>query len=105
MKHLNKIIAATLVTGGLIGTTVITHAESKGHDSESKMLISEVTIKMNKAIEIALATIPGTPSEVEFEVEDGRSIWEVEVVSVDQQVYELEIDAVSGRVLKQELDD
>ncbi len=105
MKHLNKVLAATLISGGLIGSAFVAHASSNDKDSKEVVAMSEASITMDKALEIALAIKPGTAKAVEFDIEDGRSIWEVEVVDANKRVYDLEIDATSGEVLKQKLDD
>jgi len=105
MKNVNKIITATLFSGALLGTAVVANAGNRDKLIDEVAAMNEASIKMNKAVEIALATIPGAAKEAEFEVEDGKSIWEVEVVNADKQVFEVEIDAMSGEVLKQELDD
>jgi len=67
--------------------------------------IQSAPIQLDKAVEIALATIPGVVKEAEFEIEDGKSVWEVEIVNAAKEVYELEIDANSGEILEQERDD
>jgi len=40
--------------------------------------------------------------EVEHDQEHGRYIYELEYLTNDGDIYELEVDAVTGRVLKQE---
>lgn len=104
MKSLNKIAVATVICGGLMSTIFVAQADNKSH-TEDALALSTYSISMNKALEIAVAAVPGSPIEAEFEVEDGRSIWEVEVLDAKQQKHEIEIDATSGEVLKQELDD
>ena len=105
MKNLNKLIATTLISTALVGTAGLVYAGNKDNHMDEVAAMNETSITMKKAVEIALATIPGVAKEAEFEVENGKSIWEIEVVNADKQVYELEIDATSGEVLKQELDD
>ena len=104
MKHLNKVIAVTLISGGLIGTALVAQSDNK-RDAEDAIAINSASIPMDKAIEIALAAVSGKATEAELEVEDGKSIWEIEVLNTNQQMVEIEIDANSGEVLKQELDD
>ncbi len=105
MKHLNKVLVATLISGGLLGSAFVAQAGSNDKDSKEVMAMSETSITMNKALEIALSTVPGTAKSVEFDLEKGKTIWEVEVVDANKKVHELEIDATSGKVLKQKLDD
>lgn len=105
MKNVNKIIAATLITGGLVGTAFMTHADNRGMDANETVAISEVSVTINKAVEIALAAVPGTAKEAEFEVKNGKSIWEVEVVDATKRVFKLNIDAKTGEVLDQKIKD
>ena len=105
MKNINKIIAATLISTGLLGASFTAQAESRGNSAKEVAAMSEAKINMTRAVEIALEKVPGTVIEAEFEVEKGKSIWEVDVVNADKKVYEVEIDATSGEVIKQELND
>jgi len=104
MKQLNKMVVTTMICGGLISTAFVAHAHKRDH-SQDVQAVSTASVSINKAVEIALAAVPGSVTEAEFEVEDGKSIWEVEVLDANQQMFEIEIDATSGEVLKQELDD
>ena len=102
MKHLNRYLAALLVGGSLVGATLV--AQAKTNNSEDVTAVTNTAVTLDLAVAIATQTIPGTASKVEFENENGELLWEVEVVDVNGQVYDLTIDANTGKVLKQELD-
>ncbi len=102
MKHLKTIVAAALISGGLAGTAYAVQAKDSA-DNDAKSA-AEATITLNSALEIALQSVPGTAVGVEFENEDGIALWEVEILASNQQVYDLEIDAISGEVLKNKID-
>lgn len=53
----------------------------------------------------ALGRYPGAPAEVELEEEDDVYVYEVELLTRDGVVRELELDARNGRILKDEEDD
>lgn len=55
-------------------------------------------------IGIALGAVSGAVTEAELDSEDGRVVWEV-VVEDGADDWDLEIDAESGKILKQEKDD
>ena len=40
--------------------------------------------------------------EIESELEHGRRVYEIEYLTNDGDIYELEVDAATGRILKQE---
>jgi len=107
MKHLNKIVASMVLVGmvllgALAGTAYI--AQAKNSESEDARAVTQATVSMNKAIEIAQQQVPGDVVGAEFENEDGQILWEVEILAANKEVYELEIDATSGKVLKQKKD-
>ncbi|MBT2681269.1 PepSY domain-containing protein [Bacillus sp. ISL-35] len=52
-----------------------------------------------QAKEIALKQVQGTVTKVELETENGVPVYEVDVKAPDQ-LYEVTIDAKSGKVLK-----
>ncbi|MET1411774.1 PepSY domain-containing protein [Roseibium sp. HPY-6] len=57
-----------------------------------------------RAIEIALAEVPGTVQETELEREDGKQVYEIEILTADGLEMEVEIDAETGAVLEVEAD-
>lgn len=79
---------------------------------QQKSSVSEVKEKVEKAkgasisITQALATanekVAGTVLEVEFEIENGRNFWEVEVGTSDGKMMEIKIDSQNGEVLSSE---
>jgi len=108
MKYLNKIVASMVITGmvllgALAGTAYV--AQAKNSESEDAQAVTQASVSMNKAIEIALQQVPGNVVGAEFESEDGQTVWEVEILAANKDIYELEIDAASGKVIKQEKED
>lgn len=51
------------------------------------------------------AARPGRVIELELERDDGRWIYELELVTPDGRIYELEIDAATATVLELELEE
>lgn len=56
-------------------------------------------IDIREAIAIALAATPGTIEETELDWEQGRLVWEVEILTANGRLVELDIDAVTGRII------
>ena len=103
MKKLNKIIAAAVIGGiTLTGATMVAQAKTTQTDEALAVLSSPVS--MQQANSFAQQAVAGTPAEAEFSVEDGKIVWEVEIVDKNKQTFEIEIDATSGKVLKQKLE-
>jgi uncharacterized membrane protein YkoI len=99
MKQFKKITALTLISVSLLAAAFSIQADSDA------LGVTSAAITMDQAVSIALQAVPGTAAKVEFEQEDNMTLWEVEVVSSDQQVFELEIDANSGEILEKQGDD
>lgn len=99
MKQLNKMTALTLISVSLLAAAFSIQADNDA------LGVTSAAITIDRAIRIALKAVPGTVAKVEFEQEDNKTLWEVEIVTSDQQVFELEIDAKSGEILDKQVDD
>jgi mono/diheme cytochrome c family protein len=60
------------------------------------------TINISQAITLAIQRVPGTVLEAEFEEEDGKGLWEIQIVTQDSQVMEIKVDSESGDVMSAE---
>ena len=102
MKNLNRYLAVLAIGGALGGTALVAHAKTDHVDDS--IAVTSAAVTMDQAVSIATQAVPGSASKAEFENEDGKLMWEVEVVGTNKQVYDFKIDASSGKVLKQEID-
>ena len=66
---------------------------------------AEPKIDRAAAEEAALSAVPGEVKDTELESESGSTIYEVEVVGKDGKVREVTVDASSGQVLGQEMEE
>jgi uncharacterized membrane protein YkoI len=57
-------------------------------------------ITMQQAKEIALRHVPGTVQHIDMDLENGVLVYEVFILTPDNRIFEVEILARSGRVLK-----
>lgn len=95
MKNFAIVVAAgffMLMNSGMVQAEVIN--EGSGENAQNQ--ITEVQAK-----EIALKEVPGTVHKVELETENGVQKYEVYIKAPDA-MYEVEIDAKTGKVLKKE---
>lgn len=102
MKHVKKTMAATVVIAGIIGAASLTFADN---DKTDYLQLLDTTIELNDAVDIANTAVPGKIFEAELELEDNQAVWEIEIMSAENQRFEIEIDASTGEVLSQELED
>lgn len=99
MKNFFMLLLATLFS---VSCSIV---HSKENENDAKML-KEAKISLTESIKIAQKSISGDVIRAELEDDDGKLIWDIEVVSsMDKKVYDLEIDAKSGKILKSKLDE
>lgn len=60
-------------------------------------------INSEAAIQIALQRVPGQVIKVELDFENGRLVYEIDIRTT-AGIYEVHVDAVTGRILKVERD-
>lgn len=64
-------------------------------------------ISVQQAIQIALGRVSGQVVHVDLDMEDGLLVYEVFIMTPENRMYEVEINARTGRIVKveQERDD
>jgi uncharacterized membrane protein YkoI len=77
------------------------------HDGKEKAGVASLptSVTMEEAIKTATAQFPGKVLEAELENEDGKAVYEVEIVNASGETREFEIDAQSGKILSSEQED
>ncbi len=69
---------------------------------EKKVATLPTAITMEEAINTATTQFPGKVIEAELENEDGKAVYEVEIVNTAGETREFEIDAQTGKILSSE---
>jgi uncharacterized protein YpmB len=102
MKRLHTI--SLLGASALLLTSV---GLAMSHDGKDKAAVANLatSVTMEEAIKTATTQFPGKALEAELESEDGKVIYEVEIVNAAGEIREFEIDAQSGKILSSELED
>ncbi|MWV14000.1 peptidase [Pseudomonas sp. R-28-1W-6] len=81
-------------------------ARDLDHDEALRLRESGAILPLEQLMQPALERYPGaTLLEAELEEEDEVRVYEVELLTVDGMVRELELDARNGRILKDEVED
>ena len=98
-----------VATAGLVLPRASVLAEEDDDASPSAAQLSQALaqakITLDTAVKTAATNAKGVACEAEFEMDDGKPVFEVLVVAtVDgtPQLFEVEIDAVTGKVLETE---
>lgn len=71
-----------------------------GQDEALYLVSRGVIQSLERFIDDALARYPGRFLEAELEWDDGRYVYEIEIVTHSGKVLELEYDAVTGELLR-----
>ena len=78
-------------------------ASAKMHNSKSKIAIAKaLKTTIEQAIAKAVEKVPGKAIEVELGKKAGKPVWEVEVLTEDGSVHEVDVDATTGEVIDSE---
>lgn len=81
-------------------------ARDLGHDEALRLHQAGVILSLEQLVQSALDRYPGSRLlEAELEKEDDVLVYEVELLSSDGTVRELELDARDGQLLKDEVED
>lgn len=90
------LISLVMLTGGFALSS------EKGHDHSN---LPQTAITLEQAIDAAKSEVAGRVLEAELEQEDGKAVYEVEMAGANGQIRELTVDAQSGKVLKNEVEE
>ncbi len=101
MKRLHTF--SLLGASALLLTSVGMAMSHDGKKADVANLPTSVT--MEEAIKTATTQFPGKVLEAELESEDGKAVYEVEIVNTAGETREFLIDAQSGKILSSELED
>ncbi|MBB3239345.1 putative membrane protein YkoI [Pseudomonas sp. Tn43] len=101
MKILTALFTASIITM----TASIAHARDLGPDEALRLRDAGTIVSFEKLNVTALAKHPGAKiTETELEEEYGKYIYQVELRDPQGLEWDLELDAVSGQVLKDHQD-
>lgn len=96
----------TLFTASLVALTAsLAHARDLGPDEALRLRDAGTIMSFEKLNAIALAKHPGaTVTETELEQEYGKYVYQIDLRDPQGVEWDLELDAVSGQVLKDHQD-
>lgn len=104
MKSTKRVVMV-LAIGLNLGSVglVLGSADRDDDHLEARRLMESGSIQpLETILEQVLSQRPGRILEVELEGEDGRNVYEIELLDESGQVWELKLDAVTGEILDQE---
>ena len=102
MKQLVGMIALTIGLVLVLNGSAWSDQKIKGKKDESKETVemaAKAKVTIDEAIKTASEKVPGKVVEAELEKKHNTLVWEVEVVTAENKVMEVHIDAESGAVI------
>lgn len=94
-----------LCIGLALGWAVPVAGDDIGQDEALRLAEQGHILPLQALIEDALRRFPGRFLEAELERDDGRYTYELEIVTRDRRVIELEYDAATGKLLDVDIDE
>ena len=87
-----------------LATALAAHADV-GHDEARRLRETGTILPVETILERVRQAQPGRLLDLELERDDGRYVYEIEVIDTAGTVWELKLDARSGALLQRERED
>jgi len=91
-----SVLAAVLLAGAMTAVP----ADDIGHEAARRLRQAGLIVPLGDILADVTARHPGRVIETELERDDGRYVYEIELLGDDGRVYEFEFDAASGERLE-----
>ena len=91
-----RVLAAVLLAGAMTAVP----ADDIGHEAARRLRQAGLIVPLGDILADVTARHPGRVIETELERDDGRYVYEIELLGDDGHVYEFEFDAASGERLE-----
>ena len=103
MDKKNMVIAAVVIAViSIVGGMVWSAEKDKHKEEDAKQLVAmamAAKITIEEAMKTALENFPGKVVEAELEKKQDKTVWEVEILTAEQGIMSVYVDADSGSVI------
>jgi len=97
------LVAATVIgLAGIVGGMVWSEDKGKLNGVEVIAMATSAKITIEGAVETALGSIAGQVIEAELERKGDKTVWNVEILTAEEAIMAVYVDAVSGSVMMTE---
>ncbi len=108
MKKFNLFVLA--ITAGSLFTSLLILTDKDANadinqQTARQLLSAGKILPLEKITKLAKAIKPGEVLETELEQKKGIHIYEIEILDAQSQVWEIKLDAKTGKLIKLELED
>jgi uncharacterized membrane protein YkoI len=84
---MKKVFVAAVLMAGLMGTSAWALFET------NKELAKSATVTLDKAVQAAVAAIPGQAVEAELSKDEGRTVYKIEIIDNSNKTQKVYVDA------------
>ena len=92
--------SALIAVGLLVATVAVTGGAPRPQDKIA--MAQQVKVELAQAISKAVGKVPGKAIEVELAKKKEKVVWEVEVLTAESKLMEVDVDVTTGDVLDSE---
>lgn len=95
------VIGIVVIVGGMVWSAEKDKLKGRGGEDVKDVVAMAMAAKItiDQAIATALENFPGKVIEAELEKKHNKAIWEVEILTAEQGIMEVHVDAESGSVI------
>ena len=104
-KTVLVVLLLALMAAAVVFASNHKYDKQSDHENARELVNNGNILPLEKILETVYQSHQGKVLEVEFEREDNGYIYEIEILDKDNKIWELEVDAVTGKLLKVEEED
>lgn len=97
-------ISALIMATGLAAAGGLAYAKSSDAENDAIADLEKATITLTQAVGTAEAHAQGRATKAELDGDRGTVVYEIEVVTSDNKVLDVTVDAANGKVLSSKQD-
>jgi uncharacterized membrane protein YkoI len=97
------VIGVISIVGGMVWSAEKDKLKGKGEDNKQVVAMAMAAkITIDQAMKTALENFPGKVIEAELEKKQDKTVWEIEILTAEQTIMSVYVDADSGSVMTTE---
>ena len=95
------VIGAVVIAGGMVWSAEKDKLKAQGGEDRKEVVAMAMAanITIDEAIKTASENVPGKVIEAELAKKHDKPIWVVEILTAEQGIMEVQVDAASGSVI------